>query len=215
MGEDFRITSGESVVGSDWSSHVVLTGGGVSGRHALLRWNGDHLLLRDLESASGTNVRGEPVRECPLDDLDIIRFGELTFRLRLARADRDAAQKAALGASRPSLSRPSQEAAQKKRQVRGWLLVVQGEQLGLDFRLLDGRNRIGRELALELTLIDRVAALWHANVLCDAETTWIEPADSRNELLVNREPCRGRALVDSDLVQVGNTTLLYKTIGVA
>ncbi len=64
------------VLGSSASCDVQLDEPGVSGRHAEIRLvDGKSLLLKDLGSATGTLLNGEPVKETLLGSGDEIRIG--------------------------------------------------------------------------------------------------------------------------------------------
>lgn len=76
-----RLTLGRSL-----DNDTILEDRSVSRHHALLVRRYGRYILRDLDSANGTAVNGQPISECVLHDEDVIALGdvELTFRRLLA-----------------------------------------------------------------------------------------------------------------------------------
>ena len=69
-------TGEEKVLGSGAQAHLRLTGGNVAATHARLAWSGEHLLLTDDVSATGTFVNGEKIQEpYPLTEGDRVYLG--------------------------------------------------------------------------------------------------------------------------------------------
>jgi ABC-type multidrug transport system ATPase subunit/predicted component of type VI protein secretion system len=80
----------ELVLGRDPSAAQVVfppEDGTVSRRHALVRWHDGRLLVRDLDSSTGTFVDGDDVEEAELDDGDVFALGAHGPRIRVERAD--------------------------------------------------------------------------------------------------------------------------------
>ncbi len=53
----------------------------ISGRHAELRWEGDVLILADLDSTNGTRVDGKKIRELPIGHGDAFQIGGVRLSL--------------------------------------------------------------------------------------------------------------------------------------
>ncbi|HET9931595.1 MAG TPA: sigma 54-interacting transcriptional regulator [Polyangiaceae bacterium] len=66
---------GDCVIGRDEDCAVVLSGGDVSRRHALLKSEGHRSILSDLESRNGTFVNGRAVKSTLLELNDVVRIG--------------------------------------------------------------------------------------------------------------------------------------------
>lgn len=83
----FRLPAGKTwTIGRDRGCDIVLEPAPtVSGCHATLRRQGDHLLLCDRQSRNGTWLNGRPVRRARLEPEDTVVIGFCQLRLRLAR----------------------------------------------------------------------------------------------------------------------------------
>jgi pSer/pThr/pTyr-binding forkhead associated (FHA) protein len=74
--EKFTLQEGENHVGSNKDQNLVIAEEGISPKHALIMVEEDGAWIQDLESASGTYVNGEPIKESVwLTDGDEIYFG--------------------------------------------------------------------------------------------------------------------------------------------
>ncbi len=67
--------SSEAYVGRDEDCALSLSGSDVSRRHAVIRAEGPHAVIRDLESRNGTWVNGARVRSIVLAEHDVVRVG--------------------------------------------------------------------------------------------------------------------------------------------
>ncbi len=75
----FPIGKVVSVIGRVEGNDIAIEDDSVSRRHAEIRRSGGGYLLKDLESANGTFVNGERVKEAPLVPGDVIKFGVVEF----------------------------------------------------------------------------------------------------------------------------------------
>jgi len=71
-------------VGREPTNTLVLNDIKVSRRHAVVRWEGDHFVVRDMGSRNGTFVNGEKIQVAELADGDIVRIGDSEFLVRIA-----------------------------------------------------------------------------------------------------------------------------------
>jgi hypothetical protein len=71
-------------IGRSVENDVILEEDDVSRKHAHIKLKGGHYVLTDLNSANGTRVNGQSIRECVLHDGDEIGLGGLsmTFKMR-------------------------------------------------------------------------------------------------------------------------------------
>src|SRR5215470_2301285 len=72
---DFPLTAEEILIGRSPENGLVLPNDEVSRRHATLRLQDDSYLLIDLDSANGTMVNGEQIKEKTLVHGDTITMG--------------------------------------------------------------------------------------------------------------------------------------------
>lgn len=82
-GEVFPIAGERVSIGSDPSNELSIYDASIAAAHCLITCRGGVVAVTDLESGQGTFVNGVPVRECDLQDGDLITIGdcELVFRI--------------------------------------------------------------------------------------------------------------------------------------
>jgi len=100
--------------------------------------------------------------------------------------------------------------------VVGWLVCISGNQLGRDYRLHDGYNRIGRSERMDVCIQgdDLISREDQAYVLYDARSRsfFFVAGEGRNVLYVNNQlALKGMTmpLKAYDVINMGNTTLLF------
>jgi len=80
VGEMYKLPPAEAVIGRSRRADVHLVDDGVSRVHAIIRQDGDRLVIEDRGSRNGTFVNGEPVvGRAPLQDGDKIQVGRTTI----------------------------------------------------------------------------------------------------------------------------------------
>jgi hypothetical protein len=95
--------------------------------------------------------------------------------------------------------------------VVGVLVAVEGEFEGRSFSLFEGTNRLGREHVCEICLPSERVAPQHACIEYRSGFFRLEQlADP--ELRLNFEPTSGALLRDGDYLQLGMTTLRFRSI---
>ena len=96
--------------------------------------------------------------------------------------------------------------------VVGWLVCIEGPMRGVDFRLHDGYNFIGREEGdIHIHGDNAISRQKHAVVAFYAKrnTFHVGPADGRNIIELNDEPVFNHVQVRNyDVITVGNTKLM-------
>ena len=81
--DQFRLETGEMIVGREPAANIYIDNGSVSRRHARVLVDGMGVTLEDLGSKNGTWVNGSPVtRPTILREDDEIRFGSVLMHLR-------------------------------------------------------------------------------------------------------------------------------------
>ena len=82
-GQTFYLDEPVISIGRLASNDICLDDLFVSRQHCVIRTDGDEYMLEDLNSANGTYVNDELVRECSLKAGAIIQIGASKFRFRL------------------------------------------------------------------------------------------------------------------------------------
>ena len=72
------------VVGRKDTCDIIISGTGVSGKHAEIIWEEDNLICVDLESTNGTRLNGTRMKKEILRDGDCISFGEVAFTIKIS-----------------------------------------------------------------------------------------------------------------------------------
>ena len=94
------------------------------------------------------------------------------------------------------------------------LIVVQGAEIGRDYRLRNSQVSIGRSSSADVRLLDEQASRLHARIERDWQPEHgvrylISDAGSTNGTFVNSEPAKKTPLNDGDKIQIGNTVLKF------
>jgi predicted component of type VI protein secretion system len=75
---------GESVVGRSSAAVIRIVDDTVSGEHARIRWDGEHLLIRDNGSTNGTRLHGSPLTDwMEVSHGDRIRLGAVDVEVQI------------------------------------------------------------------------------------------------------------------------------------
>jgi hypothetical protein len=101
-----------------------------------------------------------------------------------------------------------------RRKLRGWLVSFDNEEFGMDYKIVEGRNLIGKKASCDITVQDGQVTGSHALILCRNDKFIISDEMSTNGTLLNGNDLTPREtydLKDGDSIRVGNTTLLFKT----
>lgn len=116
-----------------------------------------------------------------------------------------------------TVSTPSGERVQRvyreTRKLVGWLVSYTLDPMGIDFKLYEGRNIIGRDMDCNITVNDSMVSSRHAVLLFRAGKYSITDSQSSHGTFVNNrdielEPCY---LSDGDIIQIGQTTFKFRT----
>ena len=95
----------------------------------------------------------------------------------------------------------------------GWLVTYSLDPNGIDYRLFEGRNIIGRDFNCSVCINDNKVSGQHAILLYRNEKLRIKDNLSVNGTMVNGEDIDddSRLLNDGDIIQIGDTVLLFRT----
>ena len=110
--------------------------------------------------------------------------------------------------------------AEEEQPIAGWLLVLNGNHKGDDFRLREGKNTVGSDPSCAVALMDDHVSEKHASITVkrtgpiSAQFRLVD-LDSTNGTYHNdnEEPVGMEELVDNDIVSFGRTRCRFKCAG--
>jgi hypothetical protein len=111
----------------------------------------------------------------------------------------------------PARRSPLRAARPSRSGVVGVVVAVEGELAGTAVALYEGSNRIGRDAVCEVCLASESVSSLHACIDYRVGIFRIEPLGEA-PVRVNFEPCAGAVLRDGDVLQIGRTTLRFRSI---
>ena len=103
-------------------------------------------------------------------------------------------------------------AAQTFQPCVGWVVVLNGELRGRDFRLVDGKNTIGTAADAEVVLTDPYLSSHHAVIRHENGEFTMVDLDSTNGTYVNERRASREDLIDNDKIRFGRTELKFKSL---
>jgi pSer/pThr/pTyr-binding forkhead associated (FHA) protein len=98
--------------------------------------------------------------------------------------------------------------------VAAWLVILNGTQKGEDFRLLDGKNMLGKAAAANVKLLDPAVSAEHASINYKDGKFVITDLDSTNGTFINdvADALARVELRDNDVLRLGETLLKFKCL---
>lgn len=110
---------------------------------------------------------------------------------------------------------PSDNKTVKRRKLRAWLVTfdLKDMEYGVDFKIEEGRNTIGKASSSDITIDDNEVSSNHALILCKRDKFMLTDELSSNGTFLNGEDLTPKAiydLKDGDEIKIGHTTLLFK-----
>ena len=101
------------------------------------------------------------------------------------------------------------------RKITGWIISYTMDAMGVDYRIYEGKNRVGSDPSMEITVAtDNTVSGNHAIILYRSGVWYLEDEMSANGTFLNGEELKPRNPVeisDNDKIKVGNTEFLFKT----
>ena len=97
--------------------------------------------------------------------------------------------------------------------LAGWLVALDGDQKGEDFRLQEGQNTIGSASDADVVIRDQTISGKHASLRYKEGKFFLTDLDSLNGTFLNstEESIARSELKDNDLIRLGAVTLKFKT----
>ena len=98
----------------------------------------------------------------------------------------------------------------KSREVCGWMVALNGQHKGEDFRLRVGKNVIGTAADCDIVLTDKKVSRKHATIRYEGGEFQIADLDSSNGTHVNDEKVQKHDLIDNDVIKLGDIEFEFK-----
>lgn len=98
----------------------------------------------------------------------------------------------------------------RKGEVCGWLVALNGQHKGEDFRLRVGKNVIGTAADCDVVLTDKKISRKHATIRFEGGEFQIADLDSSNGCFVNDEKIQKHDLIDNDIIKLGDIEFEFK-----
>jgi hypothetical protein len=98
----------------------------------------------------------------------------------------------------------------KTREVCGWMVALNGQHKGEDFRLRVGKNVIGTAADCDIVLTDKKISRKHATIRFEGGDFQIADLDSSNGCYVNDEKIQKHDLIDNDIIKLGDIEFEFK-----
>ena len=96
--------------------------------------------------------------------------------------------------------------------VVGWLVALNGQLKGQDFRVRDGKNLIGTAADSDIVLTDQYMSSRHAVLRHEESRFVLVDLDSTNGTYCNEQRCSKEELIDNDKIRLGRTELKFKSL---
>lgn len=102
----------------------------------------------------------------------------------------------------------------RKTALVGWVVVMDGDQKGEDFRIREGQNTIGSAPDSDIVLNDQTISGKHASIRYKDGKFFLSDLDSSNGTFVNGldESVARIELADGDMLRLGAVTLKFKAL---
>ena len=207
----FYLPMSGAVIGRELSSDVVVSGPGVSRRHAVIRPGAEGFTITD-ESTNGTFVNGERAEPGQLlAHGDLLRVGanEFRFETHAARAKADPGARA-VTELQPALAVPDAE-PDATAATLGSLRITRGSLRGRLFQLERPVCAIGRADHNDVCITDGSVSSSHATLLLKAGTWYVVDLRSANGTYVDGYRVGGeRALHGPCTIRVGTVKMEFR-----
>jgi hypothetical protein len=102
----------------------------------------------------------------------------------------------------------------KKPPVLGWLVALNGQHRGEDFRVREGQNTLGTSSDCEIVLRDETVSARHASLRYKDSKFYLSDLDSSNGTFLNDsvEPVARVELKDNDVIRLGDVSFKFKCL---
>ncbi len=94
----------------------------------------------------------------------------------------------------------------------GWVVVMNGDLQGQDFRLVEGQNVIGNSAECDIVLSGPYISSRHAVICCDGRAFMLKDLGSTNGTFLEGSPCTESEIKDSARLRLGRTDLKFRSL---
>jgi pSer/pThr/pTyr-binding forkhead associated (FHA) protein len=207
-----------TTIGRKPENDIVIDNQAVSGHHALLRTDGDHILIEDLNSLNGTYINGHKVSKTDVFNGDIILIGVHTLTVSSGK-NKEADKKtfAVRGRSMDETMVISPDDKKKiisasdkdKPEPLGGFLVLEGSTDQKQYEFNEKVSAIGKEEGCAIMLKGLFAPKLAALVNRRKEGYFITPPGSKDLKINGKVIDRRYDLKDGDIVEVAHLKLQF------
>jgi len=102
----------------------------------------------------------------------------------------------------------------QRRMLRGWIVTFDLAEYGIDYKINEGQNTIGKDAKNSITIQDNSVSSTHALILYKGGDFFLRDEMSSNGTFVNGkelEPGKPSKLADGDEIKLGDTLFLFRT----
>lgn len=101
-----------------------------------------------------------------------------------------------------------------KAPLMGWVVVLEGNDKGRDFRVRDGQNSLGSDPSCSIVISHPTISGKHASLRAQDGKFFLTDLDSTNGTYLNRDEKRiaREEIKDNDLIRLGEVTLKFKCL---
>jgi pSer/pThr/pTyr-binding forkhead associated (FHA) protein len=211
------ITNKGLTIGRSSQNDLAVTDLAASRFHCKILPESNGLTLVDLESTNGTYLNGVRQNDIqPLKDGDRISIGQQVFQLQVAPPPSEA--DGGVPTARPIMDLPLEDTyVVPIEQNIPELVITSGMGRGTTFSLARRRMQIGRasrDRQWDIDLVDKSVSRPHAEIIHQGEDWLVKDLGSANGVLVNNQRIQDtQALKDGDVVELGETVMIFHQIG--
>lgn len=94
----------------------------------------------------------------------------------------------------------------------GWIVALNGDHKGEDFRLKAGKNVIGTASDCDIVLTDKKVSRKHCTIRYEGGEFQIADLDSSNGSFVNEDRIQKHDLIDNDILKLGDIQFKFKSV---
>jgi pSer/pThr/pTyr-binding forkhead associated (FHA) protein len=105
-----------------------------------------------------------------------------------------------------------QTVIENERELKGWLVVLNGEWQGRDYRLFAGKTIVGSSHYAHIYLPETGIEFFHFSIRIENEEVWITDLDSNSGLFIDEKKIHREKIVDETLFKAAHVEFLVKIL---